>query len=169
MLEAAWLRWSGEWYLYALKFTQNDADADDAVSEALRRTLRADPSLSSAHHAKNYVRRAIRSVAAATHEKRKRRRVLLAEFRRSQPGEAKGPLELFVAGEESARIKNIVQGVLAAMNPELREAVELYYDPRKKMTFRDVAEAQGVSVRTSYKRVQAGLDLIARAIQDDRE
>lgn len=169
ILAAAWLRWSEEWYLLALRLTHDTADAEDAVSEALRRTLRADPELSSSRHARNYVARAIRSVVAATYEKRKRRRVLLEEFRHEHTGETQTPIDDFIAAEDAARVKDVMESALAAMTHEVRQALTLYYDPDEERTFRDVAELQEVSVRTAYKRVQSGLDLVAKAIEEDLE
>lgn len=169
VLAAAWLRWSSEWHLLALKLTQNGADADDAVSEAMRRTIERNPSLSSERHARNYVRQVIRNVVANTYKRRRTQKALLENIGRSQPGDTPTVLDAFIAADESARIGAIVNETLAEMDDTLREAFDLYYAPEEEMTFRDVAEAQDVSVRTAYKRVQDALDLLANAIEEDLE
>ncbi len=165
LLEAAWERWRADWYFYALRITHNAADAEDAVGEALRRTLSANPTLVSPRHARNYVAQAIRSVAAAMHKRRQQRSTFLEDLRRSPPATEQALFEHTVATEEAERLRSIMRRALAEMEPTLREAVELYYDPAGVATFRDVARAQGVSVRTAHKRVVAGRRLIAKVIE----
>ncbi len=170
LLKRTWRSRSRGWTRFARYLTGDRAEADDVISEAMLKTLRADPDLETERETENYVLRAIQTTFFSRRARRKARQRVLAELRLHGEEHAASPLRRVLEAEEAGRLDDIARLVKAQrkeLSPELRKALELYYDRRLK--YREIAEIEQVSVTTAHDRVQRALDALGQAIADEDE
>ncbi len=170
LLKRTWRSRSRGWARFARYLTGDQADAADVISEAMLKTLKADPSLETERETDNYILRAIHNTFFSQRARRKARQRVLEELRLHGEEHAASPLRRVLEAEEVGRLDGIAQLVKAQrkkLSPELRKALALYYD--RGLKYREIAEIEQVSVTTAHDRVQRALDVLGQAIPDEDE
>jgi len=169
LITDAWHHWGQEWQRYARSLTRNRSEAEDVVSEALLRTLAADPPITTEREAYRYVLRAIRNTFFSQRARRNTRRKLLAELKAQVSATTPDPLRVVVAARSDERLRWAVRRALAELDDELFEALDLYYNSTPPLTFREVAGRLGISLGLAHKRVHKATAQLNIALMDETE
>lgn len=168
-IEKAWSRRFYRWKGYATSLTGSVTDAEEVIQEAIARTLRANPPLSTEKDAHHYVLAAVRSVALQLFRHRGRQRAVEPRELERHDEAASNPLRMLLRAEAESRNLAMAQkafNALQAMEPHLREVVQLLVLEEPPMKLREVAEIQGAPISTVHSRLQSALRQLAREIGD---
>ncbi len=158
----------GQWKRYALSLTRNEADADDAVQDAIANTLRVAPDLDSEIRVHHYVRRAIHNTALSTIAGQ-RRTIALTQPETTLPG-ASSVLELMLDRERAAERRHlgrVVERNLGRLRSEHRELIEnmIMRSPRRKL--REMAQIQRVATPTIHYRLRRALERLLELVEEE--
>ncbi len=165
LLQVAWRKRFSDWLRFAVSLTQNEADAEDLVDEAVVRTLRAEPDLKSESDVHGYILTAIRNTSNKWARAREQRHSLLLELRNQGQEPASSALQELIEAELQAQIDDAVERALEKMPAENREAFGLYITEDPRLTLKEIAERQKTSRTTAHRRVQAVLRVIADKLE----
>ena len=168
LLQRTWSSRSGSWNRFARYLTYSRSEADDVISEAMLKTIRAAPDLKTERETDNYVLRAIHTTFFSRHARQKARRRAFEKLRLEIQELAPSPLQRVLEAEKRRRLWSIARCVRSErehLKPELRQALEFYYD--RGLVYREIAELQNVSATTAHARVQQALDILSKAIPDE--
>lgn len=175
LVEKAYENRFSVWWRYALTKTRKIEDADEAVQDALFRTLRAAPEVESEEEANRYIWSVIRRTSVKTvgaESNRVRGRVIVEDKLRA-PDQSMGwsPLDALIEAErrdfEKVTFERVMQEFIK-LPEEVREAVEWHVLREPPMRLREIAKLQGVAISTVHNRVNRGLRQLARAIKPER-
>ena len=162
----AWAAHRHRWKRFARRFTKNGADAEDAVQDAVTRTLRADPTLANEAETNRYVLSAVRTSALRVLEQR-RRYPIIEIPEAACPQDNSTALSLMEAEELRQEIKTLKKKALDCLerlNPEQRQAIELLVLREPPLKLREVSEVQGVAISTVHSRLREGIRKIGSEI-----
>jgi RNA polymerase sigma factor (sigma-70 family) len=172
ILEKAWLQRFPRWRSYAAAILGNREDAEEAVQEAVARTLRARPSLCTEQDAHNYVLTAVRTAALQLISRRRRSVPLGEPERAAKEGGAESPLRRVLDAEARGRSRQLQDHALAqldALRPEQRQVIELLLLREPPMKLREVAAIQEAAISTVHSRLQAALRFLGRRLRELEE
>ena len=165
------------WHRAALRIVGNNADAQDAVQEAIHRILVKAPLFQSADEARMYVARAITNHAIELHRARRKQNHLRAPLDAAYllAADASSPEWRLVEREQSierAHLLNLIQEGLDRLHPKRSEALGLIlFAPRGK-SMRTVGAGRGIPYSTlRHRSVQALRELrkfILRELTQER-
>lgn len=170
----AWVARRGRWELYARRITRNGADAEDAVQDAVARTLSADPDLEDETQANRYVLSAVRTSALGVIDKRRRYASTDVEAIEGSHDHrtAQSLMEAEERRQQLRELKKKSLECLAQLKPEEREAIEMLVMREPPLKIREAAEIQGVPISTVYSRMRQGIrkigERIAAAPRDEK-
>jgi len=160
-----WRRKYQRWVRYAWRLVGTGPDAEDVVQDAAHSSLKANPGVSGEVETDAYMHAAIRS-GAKKHARR---------FGGRTPGSgSRARAAQVTTGEQSLvdiaiqiedeleddRLANIAMDGLGLLPNEQREALTLVVLTDPKMTLREVAERQGVSISAVRWRVNKALETL---------
>lgn len=167
VVEKAWRRRFANWKSYAIKLTGNPKDAEEVVQDAVVRTLRAGPDLSTELDAHRYILTAVKTSALQLLRGRNRRFPLdeLHPIRRSTVESS--PLRMVLQRESSRHHRELYEAVIERLDilrPEQRQAVELLVLREPPLKLREVAEIQDAAISTVHSRLQSALEQLGDAV-----
>ncbi len=149
------------WCRYAMSRLRRREDAEDAVQDAVVRTLRANPQLNSYEQARRYIWTVLRRTSVRVVGISRSRTMPLEEEAAAAPdcSYSRSPLDIALAkeaAEEKARVLEFALSGLDELSEERRQAIELLVLQDPPLKLREVAEMQGVAISTVHNRVQRG-------------
>ncbi len=162
LLGPTWEKRRQLWVRYAWRLVGNEADAEDVVQDAACGSLRAAPDVEDEKEADAYMRAAIRSNSI---------RHVRQHGKRGHGGRSNRPADALQSSEKSVtdiaiqfedeleneRLLEVAMDGIEQLPAELREALMLTIYQEPKMTLREVAGIQGVSITAVRKRVDRAL------------
>ena len=173
LLSVTWRRRHQDWLRFAVRLTGDINDAEDAVQDGILRTLSANNTeLADERSVHRFVCTAIRTAIIDRSRRRRSRSRLLRELAKDTQGHASAALESVVADEIELDAKQRLKAIekaLATLEPENKEAIQLYYLTEPGMRFRGIAEAQEVSVSTAHERVKRALKQLREGLVEQED
>lgn len=100
LVRKAWHRWADDWHRFAKRLARSEDEAKGLVSEAVCRTIRANPKIETDREADKYIRKAIQRRFFERRILRQRQRRLNEQLRRRPVGLASSALQLTLDAEE---------------------------------------------------------------------
>lgn len=171
LIAKATSRWLSRWRGYALTLTGNLHDAEEAVQEALARTLNARPPLKSEEEANRYVITAVRTAAIQVLRFRSRHHQL-DETRPLWARPGTSPLQVVLTAEADQRqeeLQELALRHLKRLKPEQRQVVELLILREPPLKLRQVAEIQSAPISTVHSRLKAAVEKLGRRMREETE
>ena len=160
------------WWRYAISGVRRPEDADDAVQDAVLRTLRAQPELESDEEVSRYVWAVVRTTSVPLIGKsRDAQPESFDEEEHSRPDRESScsPLEILLGTEEAEKRARILAAALSELTrlpKNLRQAIELHVLREPPLLLREIAEIQSVAVSTVHHRIDRGVERLAVAISE---
>ena len=150
------------WVRYVRRVVRNEADAEDAVQEAVRRVLARNRQFSSSEDVRMYLGRAVSNAAIMIYNQRQRSRERMRPIRESTMTNAGGdnPQEIMEAQEaatERRRLMGILSDALARLPAKQYEAVRMTLLEQGEASIRDAVAASGIPYSTLRHRTVQGL------------
>jgi len=162
------------WWGYALFRLGRREDADDALQDAMLRTMHANPNLGSDEEVVAYMWTVLRTTSI--HSVRAHRLKLRPEpfDEHADAGRTEErtetPLDRLLAAEEDdhgEEMRRLADKYLKALPEPLRICVELHVLAEPPMRYREIAKKLGIGKSTVGDRVNKGIDLLAQAVAQD--
>jgi len=155
------------WVRYVQRVVRNEADAEDAVQEAVRRVLTRNRDFCSMEDVRMYLGRVVSNMAIELYHERRRERARLQPIKESLVAEPGGRTpQDFLEDAESAAWRERLLGVLAsgmARLPENQcEALRLTIMGARDISMRDAGLVHGIPYSTLRHRTVQGLRRLRR-------
>ncbi len=150
------------WVRFARRVVRNEADAEDAVQEAVRRVLARGRPFNTSEDLRMYLGRAVSNMAIELYHERRKERERLRPVRENAIADtgAQGPDQLLEEREAAAerdRMVTILSDGLARLPPKQYEAVRLTVLESGGASIRDAGVASGIPYSTLRHRSVQGL------------
>lgn len=158
------------WLRFILAILKNEADAEDAIQEAVRRVLTRNRPLSSQEQVKMYLGRAIGNAALESYNNRKRERRRETPIKEHilLPTNTRNPYACMEERERSAereRLLRLLQEGLAHLPMKQHEALRLTILESRGLSIRDVGLNNGIPYSTLRHRSRQGLRGLRRFLE----
>jgi RNA polymerase sigma factor (sigma-70 family) len=155
------------WVRYVRRVVRNEADAEDAVQEAVRRVLARNRQFSSSEDVRMYLGRAVSNAAIMIYNERQRSRERMRPIRDGTipDGGGANPQEIMEAREaatERRRLMVILSDALARLPSKQYEAVRMTLLEPGEASIRDAGAASGIPYSTLRHRTVQGLRRLRR-------
>ncbi|HYK87385.1 MAG TPA: sigma-70 family RNA polymerase sigma factor [Acidobacteriota bacterium] len=163
-------RHNARWFRFVLRVLGNEADAEDALQEAVRRVLVRNRLFTTEEQVKKYLGRAITNTAIELYYSRKRdrkRHVNLQEDIRPCI-QAMTPLTILEENEKSAEEDSLLQALTKALGrlpPKQFQAVRLTMLEPGISSIRDAGELNGIAYSTLRHRSVQGIVRLRKFIR----
>ncbi len=167
LLEALIRTHGNAWVRYVQRVLRNEADAEDAVQEAVRRVLARNRSFCSIDEVRMYLGRAISNTAIELYHERRRDRNRLVRVAESAVAGIDGTnphseLEACEDAREHKRLLGIVTDGLARLPLKQYEALRITVMEPGDMSIRDAGMVNGIPYSTLRHRSLQGLRRLRR-------
>jgi RNA polymerase sigma factor (sigma-70 family) len=155
------------WVRYVQRVVRNEADAEDAVQEAVRRVLARNRDFCSTEDVRMYLGRVVSNMAIEFYHERRRERCRLLPVRENLVAEPDGrsPQDYIEEGEAATRRKrllNVVRKGMARLPVKQHEALLLTLMEPGEMSIRDAGIVHGIPYSTLRHRTVQGLRRLRR-------
>lgn len=150
------------WVRYVRRLVKNEADAEDAVQEAVRRVLARNRQFASSEDVRMYLGRAVSNTAIELYHQRQRDRERLRPIRdNTLPGDGgttpQDYMEQMERDAEHTRLLAILNDALEKLPVKQHEAVRLTLLQARAASIRDAGMASGIPYSTLRHRTMQGL------------
>jgi RNA polymerase sigma factor (sigma-70 family) len=164
----------GRWFRFTMAILKNEADAEDALQEAVCRVLSRNLPLLSHDEARMYLGRAIGNTALEFYNSRKRERlrqipvyedILIASGAQSQHACME---ESEISKEEEYMLRRI-HDLLALLPLKQREALRITILESRGLSIREAAIACGIPYSTLRHRSKMGIKQLRKFLEKERK
>lgn len=159
------------WWKFALSRTKGTDLADDAVQDAIFRTIKAEPDVESEEEAYRYISTVVRTTSVktvgATYRPTRTTELIEERLPAREQEFGRSPLDVLLDAERQSDRDNLYERVMREFQQlpeELQQAVELHVMREPPMRLREIAQVQGVAISTVHDRVNRGLRVLGQAI-----
>jgi RNA polymerase sigma factor (sigma-70 family) len=169
MLESIMNRNSEKWLKFILGILKNEADAEDAIQEAVRRVLSCNRRLPSEEEARMYLSRAIGNAALELYNCRKRERIRQLPIQESlvSLGDC-SPYKYIEESErcsQKERMLGLLNDGLMKLPSKEREALRLTILESRGLSIRDIGMNNGIPYSTLRHRSRQALRRLRRFLE----
>ncbi len=160
----------GRWFRFILGILKNEADAEDAFQEAVRRVLTRNRSFPSEQQVRLYLGRAIGNTALELYNRRKRDRLRTTTLEESTlpvAGDC-GPDARLEEAEEARRRRKMLELLEAGLQrlpPKQEEALRMILLEGKDRSIRDIGLDNDIPYSTLRHRNRQGLRRMRRFLE----
>ncbi len=169
MLESIMDRNSGKWLKFILAILKNEADAEDAIQEAVKRVLLRNRRLPSEEEARMYLSRAIGNAAFELYNCRKRERFRQLPIQESivSMGDCSPDkhLEESERCHQKERMLGLIKDGLRKLPPKEREALRLTILESQNLSLRNIGLNNGIPYSTLRHRSKQALRRLRRHLE----
>lgn len=150
------------WVRYVRRVLRNEADAEDAVQEAVRRVLTRNRDFCSTEDVRMYLGRAVSNMAIEFYHERRRERDRMLPVKEglvAQPG-GRSPHDMLEEGEAAVRrgrLLSVLKKGMARLPVKQYEALQLTLMEPEVMSIRDAGMVHGIPYSTLRHRTLQGL------------
>jgi RNA polymerase sigma-70 factor, ECF subfamily len=150
------------WVRFVRRVVRNQADAEDAVQEAVRRVLTRNRPFASSEDVRMYLGRAVSNTAIELYHQRQRDRERLRPIRDNALARVSGAtpqdcLEQRESAAQHTRLLAILNDALSKLPAKQYEAVRLTVLEAGETSIRDAGNASGIPYSTLRHRSMQGL------------
>lgn len=154
-----------EIFRYARRLTHSDADAEDLAQSAVVRALQRGTIVAADQlHARAYVKRIVRNLAAD--QARARQRITVEPRSAVPDGAADDPVDVDALVDDRRDVGRAAQVAFAGLDERDREALRLRY--LDELTYRTVAERIHSTPQGARQRVYRAMQQLRAALRDHR-